>query len=132
MIFVMPLIMIGMMITGYLGTMHSPQPNGMPIVVSGSATLADAIAEAQPDGLDVEVAASAYDARQRVVTRDATAAIVVDGDTATLYTASAGGARTGSTLSSPMRASGSRRTMSHRCPRTTPPEWAPCSSPRRS
>ena len=99
MIFVMPLIMIGMMISGYLGTMHSPQPNGMPVVVSGDAALAEALADASPDGLKVEEADSAYDARQEVVTRDATAAVVVDGSTATIYTASAGGARTGTTVS---------------------------------
>ena len=100
MIFVMPLIMIGMMITGYLGTMHSPQPNGMPIVVSGSSELAGSIAKAEEDGLRVDETGSAYDARQQVVNRDVTAAVVVDGDTATIYTATAAGSRTGMTVTS--------------------------------
>ena len=98
MMFLMPLIMVGMMITGYLGTMHSPSPNGMPVVVSGSSSLVDALADAEPDGLDVTTASSARDARRDVVERDAVAAIVVDGDTATVYTATGAGARQVTTI----------------------------------
>ncbi|WP_460772141.1 ABC transporter permease [Microbacterium sp. GXF7504] len=92
-VFVMPLIIVGMMITGYLATMHSPTANHMPVAVAGpdAATTADALADAEPDALEVTTADSAYDAKQQVVDRDVVAAVVLEGDTAVLYTASAAG-----------------------------------------
>jgi len=33
---VMPLLMVGMMITGYLYAMHAPAPHNMPIAVAGA------------------------------------------------------------------------------------------------
>lgn len=44
--FMMPLIMVGMMITGYLGTMHAPTPHNMPIAVVGTSTQIDEFAAA--------------------------------------------------------------------------------------
>ncbi|WP_230206442.1 ABC transporter permease [Microbacterium gorillae] len=92
--FAMPLIMVGMMITGYLGTMHNPTPHHMPIVVAGSdaQAFADALTDADPDAVAMSVADSAALARQQVVDREVSGAVVVDGTTATLYTASAAGA----------------------------------------
>lgn len=95
-IFIMPLAIVGMMITGYLGTMHSPKPHDIPIAVAGPAaeanSLAQALLGAGDDAVHVEVADSSLDARQQVIDRDVAAAVVVDGDTATLYTATAAGA----------------------------------------
>ncbi|QAY61812.1 DUF3533 domain-containing protein [Microbacterium protaetiae] len=94
--FIMPLIMVGMMVTGYMGTMHSPTANDMPVVVAGSSASAadsfvDALSDAMPDALDVESVDSVSDARDRVFNREAVAAVVIQGDTATLYTASGAG-----------------------------------------
>lgn len=93
-IFIMPLLMVGMMITGYLGTMHSPTPHNMPIVVTGSsaASFADALRAADADAVDLTVVADAGEARQMVIDREASGAVRVDGSSATLYTASAAGA----------------------------------------
>ncbi|WP_165168472.1 ABC transporter permease [Rothia uropygialis] len=96
-IFVMPLIFVGMMITSYLGTMHSPTPKDMPVVVAGSSSqtegLKSALDSSEPDALDVKTANSAHDARKQVYERDASAAVVVDGNQATLYTAGGAGAQ---------------------------------------
>lgn len=96
MIFIMPLIFVGMMITSYLGTMHSPTPRDMPVVVAGaqqdSGAVATALREAHPDALDVETVDNAHEARSRVLDRKASAAVVTDdGAHATLYTADAAG-----------------------------------------
>ncbi|GGD70551.1 ABC transporter permease [Microbacterium murale] len=103
-VFIMPLIIVGMMITGYLATMHSPTPNDMPIAVVGSASAADSFADAltasDEDAVEVEVIDTAMEARQLVIDREAVAAVVIDGDTATLYTATAAGASQVSTVTS--------------------------------
>ena len=94
-IFVMPLIIVGMMITGYLGAMHNPQANDMPVVVSGTGEIvddvADALADAEPTALAVDTADSDAEAREKVELRQAVAAVVIDDAQATLYTASAAG-----------------------------------------
>ncbi|MGO2035238.1 MAG: ABC transporter permease [Brevibacterium sp.] len=101
-IFVMPLIFVGMMITGYLGTMHSPTANDMPVVVAGSDTKAAdtkfALDGNEPDALEVNTVDDAHTARQMVVDREASAAVVVKGKTATLYTASGAGAQQATTV----------------------------------
>lgn len=102
-IFIMPLLFVGMMITGYLGTMHSPSANDMPVVVAGSdsqaADLEYALDGSQPDALDVETAADAHTAREMVYDRQAAAAVVIKGDEATFYTADAAGAQQATTVS---------------------------------
>lgn len=101
-IFIMPLIFVGMMITGYLGTMHSPTPKDMPVVVAGSeskaANLQYALNGSEPDALDVDTAADAHTARQMVYDREASAAVVVKGKKATLYTASGAGMQQSTTI----------------------------------
>ena len=93
-IFIMPLLMVGMMITGYLGTMHAPTPHNMPIVVVGAeaASFADALEAADADAVNVTVASDLAEARHLVVDREVAGAVYVDGSTATLFTASAAGA----------------------------------------
>jgi hypothetical protein len=101
-IFLMPLIFVGMMITSYLGTMHSPEANDMPIVVAGSSAKADdvtfAINGAEPDAFDIESTDDIYSAHEDVVDRDASAAIIVEGDSATIVTASGAGVQQASTV----------------------------------
>ena len=101
-IFLMPLIFVGMMITSYLGTMHSLEANDMPIVVAGSSAKADdvtfAINGAEPDAFDIESTDDIYSAREDVVDRDASAAIIVEGDTATIVTASGAGVQQATTV----------------------------------
>ena len=101
-IFLMPLIFVGMMITSYLGTMHSPEANDMPIVVAGSSAKADdvtvAINGAEPNAFDIETTDDVYSAREDVYNRDASAAIIVTGDTATIVTASGAGVQQSTTV----------------------------------
>ncbi|WP_051172679.1 ABC transporter permease [Microbacterium indicum] len=90
----MPLILVGMMITSYLGTMQAPEPNHMPIVVAGAQAgdVASALADAEGDAVDVSTADSALEAREAVIAREVSAAIVVGDGSATIYTSSAAGA----------------------------------------
>ncbi|MEQ6896133.1 ABC transporter permease [Microbacterium sp. KR10-403] len=101
-IFLMPLILVGMMIVGYLGTMHSPTVRDMPVAVAGTsaAAFADELSDSAGDALAVEVVDSPLDARDRVTAREASAAVVIDGDTATLYTASGAGVSQVTTVTS--------------------------------
>ncbi|QGU08452.1 ABC-2 family transporter protein [Corynebacterium occultum] len=100
--FLMPVLMVGMMITGYLGAMHSPSPNDMPIAVTGNTTVTQAFTQNlvanNPGAVDVEVAADEQTARNMVFDREVTAAVSLSGSTATLYTASGAGAQLGSTV----------------------------------
>ncbi|MFT2817533.1 ABC transporter permease [Leifsonia sp. A12D58] len=102
MIFIMPLLMVGMMISGYLGTMHSPTPHNMPIAVvsADSAAFVDALESADADAVNVTVVDSVKEARQMVMDRKVSGAVAIDGSTATLYTASAAGASQVSTVTS--------------------------------
>ena len=101
-IFIMPLIFVGMMITSYLGTMHSPTADDMPVVVAGSADSADdvefALNGSQPGAFDVDVTDDAYSAREKVYDREASGAVIVEGDTATIVTASGAGAQQANTV----------------------------------
>lgn len=102
--FIMPVLMVGMMITGYLGAMHAPEPRDMPVAVTGDATVAQAftrgLEENNPGAVDVEMVADEQTARDMVFDREVTAAISLSGSTATLYTASGAGAQLGSTITS--------------------------------
>lgn len=101
-IFIMPLIFVGMMITSYLGTMHSPSADDMPVVVAGSSSQAGdvkfALDGSEPDALDVDTVDDAYTARQMVYEREASAAVIVDGKKATLYTAGGAGPQQSTTV----------------------------------
>lgn len=103
-VFLMPLIFVGMMITSYLGTMHSPTANDMPVVVAGSdsktADLKYALNGSEPDALDVDVVDDAHTARTMVYERDASAAVVVAGQKATVYTAGGAGVQQATTVTS--------------------------------
>lgn len=93
--FAMPLIMVGMMITGYLGTMHAPTPNNMPIAIVGTSAQANqfigALVASNPDAVAIRMVGSADDARQLVIDREVSGAVDITDGTATIYTASAAG-----------------------------------------
>lgn len=93
--FLMPLIMVGMMVGGYLAAMHSPTPNNMPVVVAGApaaaAEFAQALELADPDAVDVRTVGTAEEAQRLVVDRDAAGAVVLGEANASLYTAGAAG-----------------------------------------
>lgn len=101
--FIMPLLMVGMMVTGYLVAMHSPTPHNMPIVVAGQAAQSGAFAQtlqmADPDAVDVSFVQTAEEARQLVMDREASGAVYINNGKAILYTASAAGASQVSTVS---------------------------------
>ncbi|PTR30248.1 hypothetical protein C8K36_10296 [Rhodococcus sp. OK519] len=95
----LPFLMVGMMITGYLATMHAPTPHNMPIAVSGPAPQAEQFAQAlaaeNPSGVDIRVVATDADARQSVLDREVAGAVVLSDQaagTATVLTATAAGA----------------------------------------
>ncbi|WP_104054483.1 MULTISPECIES: ABC transporter permease [unclassified Arthrobacter] len=100
--FMMPLLMVSMLVGGYLAAMHSPEPHNMPIAVSGPAQQTDsftgALESAAPDAVDVRRAASAEEARQLVLDREVSGAVVLSGGSATVYTAGAAGASQSSTV----------------------------------
>lgn len=94
--FAMPLIIVGMMVTGNLGTMHAPAPHNMPIaVVSGSpaaSDFAEQLEAANPDAIDVRMVDSADAARQLVMDRDVSGAVAIADGGATVFTAGSAGA----------------------------------------
>ena len=106
--FVMPLLMVGMMVWGYMGALHSPTPHHMPVTVTTQSTSqqAQATAEALSQGLSdvgdeafsVKTVPGADEARQQVIDRDASGAVVVGDNGVTLYTASGAGAQQASTV----------------------------------
>ncbi|MGV9744537.1 ABC transporter permease [Rhodococcus zopfii] len=94
---VLPFLMVGMMITGYLYAMHSPSPNDMPIAVAGPAQqahdFARSLADADPGAVDVRVVGSDDEARDLVLAREVSGAVSLsEAGTATVYTAGAAGA----------------------------------------
>ncbi|WP_420749452.1 ABC transporter permease [Rhodococcus sp. O3] len=96
-IFVMPFLMVGMMITGYLYAMHAPAPHDMPIAVAGPTQqvydFARALEDADPDAVDVRIVADDAAARDLVLAREVSGAVSLsDAGTATVYTAGAAGA----------------------------------------
>ncbi|MCC3293583.1 ABC transporter permease [Arthrobacter sp. zg-Y411] len=100
--FLMPLLMVSMLVGGYLAAMHSPEPNNMPLAVSGSEQQADsfagALTSANPDAVDVRRVDSAEEARQLVLDREVSGAVDLTGETATVYTAGAAGASQSGTV----------------------------------
>lgn len=101
--FVMPFIMVGMMITGYLVAMHAPSPHNVPIAVTGTSQQAEhfarALEGADPDAVDVRIVATDEQARDLVFDRDVAGAVSLsDTGTATVYTAGAAGASQSSTV----------------------------------
>lgn len=102
-IFVMPFLMVGMMIAGYLFAMHAPAPNDMPIAVAGTSLQAEQFArslrDTDPDAVDVRIVATGDQARDLVFDREVAGAVVLsDTGTATIYTAGAAGASQSSTV----------------------------------
>ncbi|GAC58692.1 hypothetical protein GOHSU_46_00130 [Gordonia hirsuta DSM 44140 = NBRC 16056] len=99
-IFIMPLIMVGMMITGYMAAMTSPEPNNIPIAVTGAdaAGFAAVLEADEPDAFDVRTGETSRRATEQVLDRDIAAAISVDGDSAVLYTATAAGSSQASVI----------------------------------
>lgn len=102
-VFVMPFLMVGMMITGYLAAMHAPAPNNMPIAVAGSTEqavqFARTLEDADPDAVDIRVVSTADEARDLVFAREVAGAVSLsDTGTATVYTAGAAGASQSSTV----------------------------------
>ncbi|WP_199700453.1 ABC transporter permease [Galactobacter valiniphilus] len=98
--FVMPVLMVGMMIWGYLFSMHNPTPHNMPVVVAGAgaSSLSQAIESSEPDAVEATTAENAEEARWQVTDREVAAAVVVEGETATLYTATSAGASQATTI----------------------------------
>ncbi|MDO5745896.1 MAG: ABC transporter permease, partial [Micrococcaceae bacterium] len=100
--FFMPLTIVVMMVGGYLGAMHAPTPHNMPIAVAGAPAPAQGFAQAleasDPDAVDVRITASAQAARQLVLDRKVSGAVVLDEGTATLYTAGSAGASQASSV----------------------------------
>lgn len=104
-LFLIPFLMVTMMYATYVGTMHSPQPRDMPLVVVGTgaeaAEVVDAL-EASPDGtVDVRVVGSADEAVALLEAREAAGALQVPepgADSATIYTASAAGPSQGTVV----------------------------------
>lgn len=95
--FLMPVLMVGMMITGYLAAMHNPQPHHLPIAVVASdapraQSFADALSGTEGDAVQTRVVATAEEAKQQVIDREVPGAVVLGEGKATLYTASAAGA----------------------------------------
>lgn len=98
--FLMPILMIGIMITGYLFAMHNPTSRDMPIAVTGSSSQEfisgleqiDADENGKKRAVDLIKVDSATEARELVMNREVSGALVIEGTDATLYTATAAGA----------------------------------------
>jgi hypothetical protein len=106
--FVMPLLMVGMMVWGYMGALHAPKPHHMPLTVTTQSTSQQAKATAEDlsqglsavgdEAFSVKTATDPGEARQQVIDRDASGAVIVGDDGVTLYTASGAGASQASTV----------------------------------
>lgn len=101
----LPFLMVGMMITGYLAAMHAPSPNDMPIAVAGQTQEAEQFAAAldasDPSAVDVRVVPDEDEARQLLLEREVSGVVslpAAGSDTATIFTASAAGAAQVSTV----------------------------------
>ncbi len=95
-VFIMPLMIVGMMIWGYLGAMHHQEAKNMPVAISAAQAsdaqdFVEALNSTQADAVDLTVVDSSREARDMVYDREATAAVFLNGENATLYTASAAG-----------------------------------------
>lgn len=101
-IFIMPILMVGMMITGYLGAMHSPTPKDLPLAVTGDTVAVQEFQEQlelhNPGAMEIQVVDNADTVESMVYDREVGGALVLDGSNATLYTAGGAGATLGSTV----------------------------------
>ena len=102
-VFIMPLMIVGMMIWGYLGAMHHQEAKNMPIAISASNSsaaekFAKSLVEQNSDAVDITIVDSAMEARTQVTDRDVTAAVDLDSKSATLYTASGAGVSSSSAI----------------------------------
>jgi len=100
--FLMPLIMVGMLVSGYLAAMHSPTPHNMPVIVAGDAIHAQRVAttleQETGNALKATVLTSADKAITQVKDREVAGAIVLNESSATLYSAAGAGASQQSSL----------------------------------
>lgn len=96
-VFVFPLLMVGMMISGYLGAMSAPKLSDLPVAVVGDSAVARSISAdlggAEGSPADVKNVDSAADAQREIRERLLAGALVVSETdrSATLYTAQAAG-----------------------------------------
>ena len=98
-IFIMPILMVGMMITGYLGAMHSPTPHDLPLAVTGSAsTVAEFQDRLETDALEIIAVDDSETAQNMVYDRPVGGALILSDTDATLITAGGAGATLGSTV----------------------------------
>ena len=103
-VFVMPLMIVGMMIWGYLGAMHHQEAKNMPVAIyASSASAATDFVEdldtTNGEAVDPEIVDSSLEARNLVYDREVTAAVVLDANSATLYTASSAGVSSSGAIS---------------------------------
>lgn len=100
----LPFLMVGMMITGYLVAMHAPAPNNMPVAVAGQTQQAEQFAAAleasDPSAVDVRIVATDEEARQLLLDCEVSGVVSLHATdpNATVYTASAAGAAQVSTV----------------------------------
>jgi len=102
-VFIMPLMIVGMMIWGYLGAMHHQEAKNMPVAITASSStaaekFAESLEESDGDAVDIKILDSALEARTQVTDREVTAAVVLDDQSATLYTASGAGVSSSSAI----------------------------------
>ena len=102
-VFIMPLMIVGMMIWGYLGAMHHQEAKNMPVAISATSTDAAedfvrTLEADNADAVDLRIVDSPREAREQVYDREVTAAVDLDGEKATLYTASAAGVSASSAI----------------------------------
>lgn len=104
-VFIMPLLIVGMMIWGYLGAMHHQEARDMPVAIAAASTteaedFAAVLEQANGPAVEASIVGSEREARDEVYNRDASAAIYLDGKTAVLYTASGAGVSASSAVES--------------------------------
>lgn len=95
-VFIMPLMIVGMMIWGYLGAMHQQEAKNMPVAISATSTekaedFVRTLEAGNGDAVYLRIVDSPREARELVYDREVTAAVDLDGKTATMYTASGAG-----------------------------------------
>ncbi|MCZ4150498.1 hypothetical protein BZG21_39620, partial [Escherichia coli] len=89
-VFIMPLMIVGMMIWGYLGAMHQQEAKNMPVAISATSTekaedFVRTLEAGNGDAVDLRIVDSPREARELVYDREVTAAVDLDGKTATMY-----------------------------------------------
>ncbi|NYV77595.1 ABC transporter permease, partial [Streptomyces sp. UH6] len=104
-LFVMPFLMVTMMYASYVGTMHEPTADHMPVAVVGTGPAAEAVVSALDDSpggaVDARLVGDADRAVDLLRDQEVTGVLEIpagDGGPAVLTTASAGGASQASTV----------------------------------